>query len=147
MKKRLLFLLIIPLSLLILAGGGLGIFRYATQGKLYTADGLRQNDRCYMQDVYYENGVVHYTVVNRTPHSVAYGYCPSVQKWVDDKWQPHSLLDEVRQRGTLIRPYSGANHHSFQIDVSGDELIGKYRLIIMSDRFAVVGYFSVEADA
>ena len=47
MKKRLLFLLIIPLSLLILVGGGLGIFRYATQGKLYTADGLQQNDRCY----------------------------------------------------------------------------------------------------
>ena len=146
MKKRLLFLLIIPLSLLILVGGGLGIFRYATQGKLYTADGLRQNTRAYMEEVYYEDGIIYYTLVNKKPYSIRYGYAPTVQKQVNGEWQTCHLNDTVRQIGRLAKPYSGENRSQFSINARGEALIGEYRLVIMQDRFAVTGYFSIEAD-
>ena len=59
------------LLLAILIAASIFAFFKITEGEVYEQDGLRQNTRVYMTDVYYVDHTVHFTTVNRTHESVS----------------------------------------------------------------------------
>ena len=57
-------------------------------GEVITVDGLPQNVLRYITDAYYENGEVHYTVVNETTEYVraVEQAHPYIEKWINGEW-------------------------------------------------------------
>ncbi len=55
-------------------------------GELYEQDGRLQNTHVYMENVYVEDGVLHYTLVNDTIKEYSYILWGTLQKYVDGEW-------------------------------------------------------------
>ncbi|MBQ8356662.1 MAG: hypothetical protein IJX39_02520 [Clostridia bacterium] len=149
MKKRKICILLILLVAVLLLGTG--IFFLITKGVAEEKDGLLQNSRIYMTDVYYENGEVHYTIVNDT-YLKFYRteFWPDVQKKSGDSWvdvQFHGTGFEIR---TTVYPFSEDGGRFGVInEFDKEELIGEYRLvhgIVDPNDIHIVGYFTITED-
>jgi hypothetical protein len=137
-------------------------------GEIVTVDGLQQNVLRYITDAYYENGEVHYTVVNETTERVraVEKAHPYIEKWINGEWVAFPLY----QHGGYAPPsFEGKTRTelSFTVDYNQDQLPGKYRLsmgfyprlntredeyltlsVYPEDAVAIVGYMTIsEADS
>ena len=132
-------------------------------GEIVTVDGLQQNVLRYITDAYYENGEVHYTVVNETTKCVCAveRVHPYIEKWINGEWVAFPLY----QRGGHHAPrFEGQTRTecSFTVDYNQDQLPGKYRLsmgfyprlhtredeyitlsVYSEDAVAIVGYMTI----
>ena len=82
MKRKVIRISLIVCVALLLATG---VFLLATAGRTVEEDGLKQNTLRYMENVYFEDGAVHYTIVNRTHKKMLHGQKPYVEKLIDGK--------------------------------------------------------------
>ena len=74
---------------------GVGITLLCTKGTLYEQNGLVLNDRVYMENIYVEDGVLHYTVVNKTPFSsLMMEQTAKIYKPTNGKWTTPNPLTE-----------------------------------------------------
>ena len=77
---------IVLISVLALLLVGNLVFFFVTAGKTAEKDGLLQNSRLYMRDVYYADGEIHYVLVNDTPWQSVISYYATVQKLENGEW-------------------------------------------------------------
>ena len=70
MKRKVIRISLIVCVALLLATG---VFLLATAGRTVEEDGLKQNTLRYIENVYFEDGAVHYTIVNRTHKKMLHG--------------------------------------------------------------------------
>lgn len=139
MKKRIVW--IVSLSVIVLLAGAGLIFFLSTKGRVYTADGLVQNDRCYIDFAYVDNDTVYYTLINDTCHTVMIGDKPTVEKKIDGEWQMVFWWQSVNEIAIRVPPFSRTQKH-FEIDTWVEEPVGEYRLRFGSEP-SIVGYFEI----
>ena len=136
------------LLLAILIAASIFVFLKITEGEIYEQDGLRQNTRVYMTDVYYVDHTVHFTTVNRSHKSVSGSSWPHVQKKVNGGWRDVTLHDDLEKK-QMAKPFSARESICWILpELRGSEaLIGEYRLINSGNNNTyVVGYFNVTAE-
>lgn len=136
------------------------LFFTLTSGRTVCRDGVMQNTRVYLDNVYYEDGTVYYTVVNKTYHRVMISQKPEVEKWVDGEWVSSSLW-KTMQFIALSTPAFSRSERSFATDNPPRELTGRYRLtfgssgvkqgedgthrrVFREDTTFIVGYLTIE---
>ena len=110
-KKRLIILTVIAVLLAVLLFPFVQqackqIHMRVTEGRIVVRDGVRQNDRVYIKDAYYDaaEGKLHYTVVNSS--SKNYSYSPWkfwIEKRVGDSWQ--IWVDDEKFKELLKKPH------------------------------------------
>jgi len=151
-RKKLVVFLIALVGVMALAAA---TFFLVTKGRVVEKDGLLQNSRVYMTNVYYENERVHYTVVNKTFQRSFAADKPYVQKKVEGAWVLVSLYEDISQIGVFVEPFS-ERHASFSVEYQSNLTPGEYSLIFGELRFGAngtwqgygdhtytVGYFTV----
>ena len=135
----------------------------ALAGRLYKSDGTVQNTRVYMENVYVEGNVLHYTVVNHTPSDLYHTY-RFVQQKKEGAWcinQPDlsnlpqdalGLKGTGRPRKERKLPTSPPFPSFSKIEVAyvlREENLspGDYRVRYQSAGldFEIVGYYSIPA--
>ena len=152
-RKRIFVSIGILVAILTLANT---IFILVTKGKEEVKDGLLQNSRVYMTDIYYENERIYYTVVNKTFKGKPTREAPYVQKKVNGEWEFVTL-----RGGSISFPYScGAFKEqklSFWVEYPENLTSGEYRLLfgevrgyadggrVYGDDTYIVGYFTIPA--
>ena len=145
LKKR--YIVLISVLALLLVGNL--IFFSVTAGRAFEADGLPQNTRMYMRDVYYADSEIHYVVVNDTFRSGAISYYADVQKLVEGQWVDFPFHKGSPEVAYVIGAF-GQRARSIPLEyeyLSADMLIGEYRLVDRSVKgFCYVGYFSITAE-
>ena len=80
-------------------------------GEFYEQDGLLQNSRVYVENVYVQDGVLHFTVVNDTIEDLPYISISSIKENVNGEWvecerEGPSTLGEKNQAGPLPKDYA-----------------------------------------
>ncbi len=149
--KRLKTRYIVLISVLALLLVGNLIFFSVTAGRTYEADGLLQNSRMYMRDVYYADGEIHYVLVNDTFRRSGFSHYADVQKlengeWVDFpfcKGEPESYFV---MSGFDFCPRSIPLEYDY---APPEQLIGEYRLVEgtgTGQGTCYVGYFTITAE-
>lgn len=155
-KKKILLAIVIAVSVLLLMATS--IFFLGTKGTIEEKDGLLQNSRIYITNIYCENESIYYTVVNKTFRSQPLAEKPYVQKRIDGKWEQVILA-----RGSDAFSYSCDAFTEWERElvlVYPEKLTaGEYRLVFgdihgtasKSQLYEfspfVVGYFTVTAPA
>ena len=113
-----------------------------TGGYNYSADGLEQNTRFSIENARYENGVFHYTVVNRTRYELRTGSRPQIDRKVDGEWE-NLYYYESKQAHTLVFPPFSEGSKQSAVDAGILIPTGEYRVVVHTQRFSAVGYFTV----
>ena len=90
---------------------GKQIYFGATQGKIVTIDGIRQNNRVYIKDAYYDakEGIIRFTIVNNSSQNCYYE--PDrrwIEKKVGDEWQ--ICVDDEKFKTILEQPLDEPAH-------------------------------------
>ena len=80
-KRRVIVLSMISVILLVVL-----LFYPIVMGTVRSLDGVNQNSRVYMEDVVYENGVISFSVINKTFRRVACMPNPYIQRCEDGEW-------------------------------------------------------------
>lgn len=130
MKKKVTLIVTIALCLLLCS---LAAFLFFTRGNTYVSEGILQNDRVTMENVRFEDGVISYTLVNRTNKRVYYSSVPTVEKYVDGEWRSFALCAS-RTDFSYFLPAFSEQAHSFQVNYNTDRLAGEYRLSFGAER-------------
>lgn len=125
MKRKIIRISLIVCAALLLATG---IFLLATAGRTVEKDGLKQNTLRYMENVYFEDGAVHYTIVNRTHKKMLHGQKPYVEKLIDGQWRAFALWSRKQDLACTLPAFS-ESEEAFGVDCNLDRLAGKYRLL------------------
>ncbi|MBQ8358212.1 MAG: hypothetical protein IJX39_10480 [Clostridia bacterium] len=129
-RKRFFIVLLVILALVCIFSLVFGIFAYVTEGKRYVADNIPQNSRLYIDNIYYENGSVYYTIVNDTRHTIGYEEKPHIERKENGVWR---LCNDT----SVEYYYDGNRLHKFkqtrcriELDELLDQVVeGEYRLI------------------
>ena len=153
MSKRKIIVLACILAALLL---GLGIFFLITSGTTEEKDGLRQNSRLYIENIYIEDRTVHYTVVNKRYERVFTNEKPYVYKWVSGAWELVTLWGRQYNLVCIVGAFDTYDG-SFEIDYPKNLTPGEYRLVFgdfrwadgvmipWGEEFFIVGDFTVTA--
>ena len=99
---------------------GKQIYFRATQGKIVTIDGVRQNNRVYIKDAYYdgdERKICYTTVNNKNKLHVYRTDCIWIEKKVGDQWE--FCVDEDKFKLLLAEKMNETNG----LDVARDRII------------------------
>ena len=163
MKKH---LLRISLCLLLVGLLGGGIFLLTTKGVVRMEDGVRQNSRCSIENLQFENGTVYYTLVNNTPFALRYSGSPYLQQKIDGVWTRPQYLnkenDTLNASFHVTYCFSPFSRSPGRVSVGSGLGAGEYRLCwgtisytdyeaerptaVYSDTHTyIVGYFSLTA--
>lgn len=171
-KKKLLIVSAIFLSLVLLGTAVVGVDHLFLRGRAYEADGIRQNTHLYAESIAIQNGVLSYTLVNDTFHSVQMTTKLNFEKKVGDEWQAVIWRGPLlAMRGTFDLQARSRTERSVQLkNILGEAYaVGEYRLIhgdlgidsssydentgegafyhiYSSKKSYIVGYFSVTAE-
>ena len=121
-------------------------------------DGLLQNENIYITNARYEEGYVHYELVNETDFGFTYAKStkPYVQKKIDGEWQRFTLWTEEDgpYSQATVEPHS---RHVLKVGVTAfaAQRSGEYRMaigtvghteqgpVLLEDQIYVVGYFTI----
>lgn len=142
---------IILLSVLAVLLAGNVIFFSVTAGRTEERDGLLQNSRMYMRDVYYADSEIHYVMVNDTFRRGWVSYYATVQKLENGEWVDFPFYrgepEVARVFGAFGEcPGSIPLEHTY---IPPEMLIGEYRLVESTGTgrgIYYVGYFTITAD-
>lgn len=129
MKKRRVLLIVLAVILLI-GGIGTGSFLLVTKGTVAVVDGIRQNSRVYIENAYYEDGKIYYTIVNDTWKKKGYpSGNPHMERKENGKWKAHVLWEDSTEAERVLGPFSRSTR-SFEVwdRLTKDEIVGEYRL-------------------
>lgn len=129
MKKRRVLLIVLAVILLI-GGIGTGSFLLATKGTVAVVDGIRQNSRVYIENAYYKDGKIYYTIVNNTWKKRSYGTgCPKMERKENGEWKAHVLWEESIEGARILGPFRQWTR-SFEVrdGLTKEEIVGEYRL-------------------
>ena len=147
LKTRYIILLSVAAVLLI----GNVIFFSVTAGRTEERDGLLQNSRMYMRDVYYADSEIHYVMVNDTFRRGWVSEYATVQKLENGEW-----VDFPFYRGEPEVAWGfgafGECPRSIPLEytyIPPEMLIGEYRLVESAGtgrEIYYVGYFAITAD-
>ena len=141
-------MLVVAVSLLLLAGLVLS-FLFFTRGKAYVQDGARVRKGITIEDARVENGVLRYTIVNRTHKSVWFwhSYPARIFKRTADGWEsPNGVtLFGQQQQGRRLNRFSKIE---CEMELTGEELrAGEYRIShrceYRGEAYSVLGYYTV----
>ena len=127
------------------------------RGDLYVKDGITQNTHVYMENVYYKDGAVYYTLANLSSSQYFHASAPYVERWNGEEWVPDALYSTMFLRNEGQPAYSTFDR-SFRIDTNY-AVAGEYRLVYdgckrydperqnvyHETRIYVVGYFTLPA--
>ncbi|MBE6689738.1 MAG: hypothetical protein E7590_00445 [Ruminococcaceae bacterium] len=133
----------IILIVLGVAFSGIASFFAITSGRVYSADGLKQNSRVYIENACYEDGKFTYTIVNKTFKAIVTGGVPSFQHDEGGQWESCSFYTLRQAYGEKIRPFS-ATEHTFSVESGITVSPGRYRMIYTAGSYSIVAYFDVE---
>ncbi len=131
----------------------------AVRGDLYVKDGITQNTHVYMENVYYKDGAVYYTLVNLRSFRYTHASAPYVERWNGEEWVPDALCSMIFLRSEGQPAYS-THDHSFRIDTnyavagkyrlifgnlknSSQDENGRYRYVYDPQQFYVIGYLDI----
>ena len=145
LKKRIVALLAAFILIL-----GVASFFIITNGKRTVVEGLTENTRVYIDDIYYEEGRIHYTVVNHTFRRAHFGDAPYVQRFEEGDWVLVALWDNSGLGLWGIKAFSESSR-STSVEFPERLTPGEYRLLfgempIPSNGDGatyIVGYFTV----
>lgn len=124
-KKGKIILLCAVLAAVLL---GVGIFFLVTNGKTEEKDGLRQNSRVYIENIYIEDRTVHYTVVNKRYQRTFTTQKPYVYKKVNGAWELVSLWGRQYDLACIVDAFD-SRAGSFEIEYPENLTVGEYRLV------------------
>lgn len=153
MSKKTIIILSSVLAAVLL---GIGIFFLVTNGRTETKDGLRQNSRLYIENIYIEDRTVHYTVVNKRYERVFTNEKPYVYKWVSGAWELVTLWGRQYNLACIVGAFDTYDG-SFEIDYPENLSAGEYLLVFGDFRWTdgelipygerpfIVGDFTVTA--
>ncbi len=130
-KKKKMILAVVAAALLLL---GIGIFFLVTNGRTIKKDGLVQNSRIYIENIYVEDRTVHYTVVNGRFSRIFTDEKPHVYKWVDGEWQLVLLWGRQNDIASIVKAFD-EREGSFEINYPENLTVGKYRLVFGDFRY------------
>ena len=171
MKRRWVALIAV-LSVIIGMVAGAALFYFSTAGRLYRADGLLQNSRMRIENVYFDGGLFTYTVVNDSCKRLFCDDSPYIERREGDQW---ITLDkkESFDSTTVYSAFHSVTHIFTWEDlieqltltnVDGillpEEIVGEYRIVegkvntsahnnlpkYREDVPYLVGYFTVTED-
>ena len=126
-KKRLLF---ITLTCALILAITTGSFFLIAGGRKVTKDGLLQNSRIFLTDLYYKDGQLHCTVVNKTPKDF---YCPekpTAEKQIDGEWQSFPFFCRPSLDLGVFFPAFSNTEYVVDVDLNQDMLPGNYRITL-----------------
>ena len=145
LKKR--YIVLISVLALLLVGNL--VFFFVTAGKTAEKDGLLQNSRLYMRDVYYADGEIHYVLVNDTPWQSVISYYATVQKLENGEWVDIPFCRSEPESALVLKGF-GERACAIPLEYEYEpvtQLIGEYRLIEqVRNGVCYVGYFSITAE-
>ena len=147
LKKR--YIVLISVLALLLVGNL--VFFFVTAGKTAEKDGLLQNSRMYMRDVYYADGEVHYVLVNNSYRRGWVSHYATVQKLENGEWVDFPFCKSEPESALILNGF-GERARSIPLEyeyVPADMLIGEYRLVESAGTgkgIYYVGYFSITAE-
>jgi hypothetical protein len=116
------------LATLLLASLLVGGFFLITSGREYTEDGLLQNSRAYLSDLYYKDGLLHYTVVNKTFKTIYCARSPLIEKQINGEWVPFPLSTSSRFELGEFFPRFSSTECVETVNLNQDLLPGSYRI-------------------
>ena len=131
----------------------------AVRGDLYVKDGITQNTHVYMENVYYKDGAVYYTLANLRSFRYTHASAPYVERWNGEEWVPAALY-RMRFDALEGQPAYSTHDHSFRIDTdyavagkyrlifgnlknSSQDENGRYRYVYDPQQFYVIGYLDI----
>ena len=145
LKKR--YIVLISVLALLLVGNL--VFFFVTAGKTAEKDGLLQNSRLYMRDVYYADGEIHYVLVNDTPWQSVISYYATVQKLENGEWVDIPFCRSEPESALVLKGF-GERACAIPLEYEYEpvtQLIGEYRLIEqVRNGVCYVGYFCITAE-
>ena len=153
-KKKVILLLCAGLAAVVL---GVAIFFLVTNGRTEEKDGLLQNSRLYIENIYIEDSMVHYTVVNKRYERVFITQKPHVCKKVDGEWEVVAWWGRQYDLACIVNAFETYDR-SFEIEYLENLTPGEYRLVFGNFRWAdgvmipygddpfIVGDFTVTAE-
>ncbi|MBE6629492.1 MAG: hypothetical protein E7624_01420 [Ruminococcaceae bacterium] len=130
--KRKTKIILIAAGVLCLLLCSLFAFLAFTRGRTYVSEGITQNDRLRVENVYFEKGSIHYTLINETPHAVQVSGCVILEKKADDSWV--NVETAGHNCAPLRLPAFSETKHSYSFRNS-DALAGTYRLSFGAERY------------
>lgn len=154
MKKNVKIILIVSILAALLLG--VGIFFLVTSGRETEKDGLVQNSRLYIENIYVEDRTVYYTVVNERYKSIYTSEKPYVFKRVNGEWEMVALWGRQNALACGVSAF-GEREDSFQITNPENLAVGDYRLVFGDFRYVdgelipygegpfIVGEFTVKS--
>lgn len=140
--------LVVAVSLLLLGSLVLSFLLF-TRGQVYVHDGKRVRKGITIEDARVENGVLRYTIVNRTHKNVWFWYSKPARifKRTADGWEsPNGVtLFGQQQQGWRLNRFSGIE---CEVELTGEELrAGEYRIShsceYRGEAFSVLGYYTI----
>jgi len=153
MSKKKTVILIAALAAMLL---GVGIFFLVTNGRTVEKDGLLQNSRLSIENIYIEDRMIHYTVVNDRFERIFTNEKPYVFKRVHGEWELVNLWNRQYDIACIVKAFS-EREGSFEINHPERLSVGEYRLVFGDFRYAqgtllpygeepyIVGEFTVSA--
>lgn len=130
-KKKKIVILVAAAAAVLLA---IAIFFLVTNGRTEKKDGLLQNSRMYIENIYIEGRTVHYTVVNGRFSRTFTGEKPYVYKWVNGEWQLVTLWSRRNDIASIVKAFD-EREDSFQIERPENLTVGEYRLVFGNFRY------------
>ncbi len=153
MNKKTIIILSAILAAVLL---GVGIFFLVTNGTTEKKDGLLQNSRVYIENIYIEDRTVYYTVVNKRYERVFTSDKPYVYKRVNGAWEMVTLWGRQYDLACVAGAFD-SRQGSFEIEYPENLSTGEYRLVFGDFRWTngelipygegpfIVGDFTVTA--
>jgi hypothetical protein len=157
MRKRAIFFLALFLVAAMIAAGICGIlsWRKETAGEIVITEGIRENTRITIENIYVKDGFLYYTVVNDSRFSLRFDLIPEVQKKRGEEWIHTSFWYGERENFAWesCEPFASVEK-CFELKRPENAEPGEYRLVIgdyrtghrappPEDYFYVVGYFTI----
>ena len=171
MKRRWVALIAV-LSVIIGMVAGAALFYFSTAGRLYRADGLLQNSRMRIENVYFDGGLFTYTIVNDSCKDIRCDDSPYIERREGDQWITLDKKEHFDSE-TVYVPFRRVTHfltwealieQLTLTDADGillpEEIVGEYRIVegkvntsahnnlpkYREDVPYLVGYFTVTED-
>jgi hypothetical protein len=124
------------------------LFWMFTRGALYEADGLHQHTRVEVQDVFVQDGVLYYTIENKSCTTISHFGGTRIDRRVGDTWEDANG-DTIFGYGQTGWPVERFSHMDSDYILSeAERQPGEYRFFerfsLDGEYFYVVGYYTIE---
>ena len=100
-----------------------------TDYKIYHADGIRQSELLYIDNMRFDAGKIHFTLHNDLERSCSVLQNGVVQKKVNGEWQYYKLAYGKNQKGVTVSSHCDTEYY-FEMDTTLTGIAGEYRLIL-----------------